>query len=317
MNKSFVLTLLAAAFMSQSASAQGVKFGTRYMKQRIELRKQAAAKKAAAHAAKETKALKAQAGNILDEYREKVDDCVYRYVYAYDKDKMRSSETIYKKVKTDEGWGEEQLYTVGRYKYEYNAQNRLSVKTVTYDENDDFETYCVMVDYGDGITEYTKYGWDKYGQKYYVRERWSYYDNGVLASYTDYGNGNGVKSSFFDTDGVSTGYATEYSKITFGGEQNNSTVTYYDGENWDDATQQYTSWRQKRQETYTYDPATGKLAEYIVTDEYDDNKKYAYSYDALGRIVAIREYGKEGDNVEVPGGDVNGDGMKMEFCWLR
>ena len=312
MNKSFVLTLLAAAFMSQSAGAQGVKFGTRYMKQRIELRKQAAAKKAAARAAKETKALKAQAGNILDEYQEKVDDCIYRYVYAYDKDKMRSSETIYKKVKTDEGWGEEQLYTVGRYTYEYDTQNRLLVKTVTYDENDDFETYRVMVDYGDGITEYTKYGLDKYDQKYYVRERWSYYDNGVLASYTDSRDGNGVKSSFFDTDGVSTGYATEYSKITFGGELNNSTVTYYDGENWDDATQQYTSWRQKRQETYTYDPATGKLAEYVVTDEYDDNKKYTYSYDALGRITAIREYGEEGDNVEVPGGDVNGDGVVDE-----
>ncbi len=312
MNKLFVLTLLAAAFMSQSAYAQGVKFGTRYMKQRIELRKQAAAKKAAARAAKETKALKAQSGNILDEYEEKVDDRIFRYVYAYDKDKMRSSETIYKKVKTDEGWGEEQLYTVGRYTYEYDTQNRLSVKTVTYDENDDFETYRVMVDYGDGITEYTKYGWDKYDQKYYVRERWSYYDNGVLASYTDYGNGNGVKSSFFDTDGVSTGYATEYSKITFGGELNSPVVTYYEADGWDDATQQYTSWRQKRQETYTYDPATGKLAEYIVTDEYDDNKKYTYSYDALGRIVAIREYGEEGDNVEVPGGDVNGDGVVDE-----
>ena len=312
MNKSFVLTLLAAAFMSQSAGAQGVKFGTRYMKQRIELRKQAAAKKAAARAAKETTALKAQSGNILDEYQEKVGDCVYRYVYAYDTNKMRSSETIYKKVKTDEGWGEEQLYTVGRYTYEYDAQNRLSVKTVTYDENDDFETYRVMVDYGDGITEYTKYGWDEYDQKYYVRERWSYYDNGVLASYTDFRDGYGVKSSFFDTDGVSTGYATEYSKITFGGEQNSPVVTYYEADGWDDTTQSYTSWRQKRQATYTYDPATGKLAEYVVTDEYDDNKKYTYSYDALGRITAIREYGEEGDNVEVPGGDVNGDGVVDE-----
>lgn len=105
MNKSFVLTLLAAAFMSQSAGAQGVKFGTRYMKQRIELRKQAAAKKAAARAAKETKALKAQAGNILDEYQEKVGDCVYRYVYAYDTNKMRSSERIFMKEKTDGKWG--------------------------------------------------------------------------------------------------------------------------------------------------------------------------------------------------------------------
>ena len=105
MNKSFVLTLLAAAFMSQSAGAQGVKFGTRYMKQRIELRKQAAAKKTAARAAKDTKALKAQSGNILDEYEEKVDDRIFRYVYAYDKDKMRSSERIFMKEKTDGKWG--------------------------------------------------------------------------------------------------------------------------------------------------------------------------------------------------------------------
>ena len=312
MKKTFTLTLLAAVLLSQSANAQGVKFGTRYMKQRIEMRKQAAAKKAAARAAKETKALKAQADGILDEYQEKVGDCIYRYVYAYDTNKMRSSETIYKKVKTDGKWGQEQLYTVGRYTYEYDTQNRLSVKTVTYDENDDFETYRVMVEYGDGVTEYTKYGYDKYDQKYYIRERWSYYDNGVLASYTDYRDSYNVKSSFFDTDGVSTGYATEYSKITFGGELNSPVVTYYEADGWDDATQQYTSWRQKRQETYTYDAATGKLAEYVVTDEYDDNKKYTYSYDALGRIVAIREYNEEGDDVAVPGGDINGDGVVDE-----
>lgn len=312
MNKSFVLTLFAAAFMSQSAGAQGVKFGTRYMKQRIELRKQAAEKKAAARAAKETKALKAQSGNILDEYEEKVDDRIFRYVYAYDKDKMRSSERIFMKEKTDGKWGAEKEITTGTYKYEYDSQRRLYVKTVTYTANDYFTTYRVTVNYGNGETEYERSEWDEYDQRYRTTQRWSYYDNGVLASYTDCRDGYGVKSSFFDTDGVSTGYATEYSKITFGGELNSPVVTYYEADGWDDTTQSYTSWRQKRQETYTYDPATGKLAEYIVTDEYDDNKKYAYSYDALGRIVAIREYGKEGDNVEVPGGDVNGDGVVDE-----
>lgn len=312
MNKSFVLTLLAAAFMSQSAGAQGVKFGTRYMKQRIELRKQAAAKKAAARAAKETKALKAQAGNILDEYEEKVDDRIFRYVYAYDKDKMRSSERIFMKEKTDGKWGAEKEITTGTYKYEYDSQRRLYVKTVTYTANDYFTTYRVTVNYGNGETEYERSEWDEYDQRYRTTQRWSYYDNGVLASYTDCRDGYGVKSSFFDTDGVSTGYATEYSKITFGGELNSPVVTYYEADGWDDATQQYTSWRQKRQETYTYDPATGKLAEYVVTDEYDDNKKYTYSYDAHGRITAIREYGEEGDNVEVPGGDVNGDGVVDE-----
>lgn len=312
MNKSFVLTLLAAAFMSQSAGAQGVKFGTRYMKQRIELRKQAAAKKAAARAAKETKALKAQAGNILDEYQEKVGDCVYRYVYAYDTNKMRSSERIFMKEKTDGKWGAEKEITTGTYKYEYDSQRRLSVKTVTYTANDYFTTYRVTVNYGDGITEYERGEWNEYDQRYRTTQRWSYHDNGVLASFTDYEHRNGTVGSTFDTDGVNTGYIFNGTKMTFTGELNSPVVTYYEADGWDDATQQYTSWRQKRQETYTYDPATGKLAEYIVTDEYDDNKKYTYSYDAHGRITAIREYGEEGDNVEVPGGDVNGDGVVDE-----
>ncbi len=312
MNKSFVLTLLAAAFMSQSAGAQGVKFGTRYMKQRIELRKQAAAKKAAARAAKETKALKAQAGNILDEYEEKVDDRIFRYVYAYDKDKMRSSERIFMKEKTDGKWGAEKEITTGTYKYEYDSQRRLYVKTVTYTANDYFTTYRVTVNYGDGETEYERSEWDEYDQKYRTTQRWSYHDNGVLASFTDYEHRNGTVGSTFDTDGVNTGYIFNGTKMTFTGELNSPTVTYYEGENWNDETQEYTSWRQKRQETYTYDPATGKLAEYVVTDEYDDNKKYTYSYDAHGRITAIREYGEEGDNVEVPGGDVNGDGVVDE-----
>ena len=312
MNKSFVLTLLAAAFMSQSAGAQGVKFGTRYMKQRIELRKQAAAKKAAARAAKETKALKAQAGNILDEYEEKVDDRIFRYVYAYDKDKMRSSERIFMKEKTDGKWGAEKEITTGTYKYEYDSQRRLYVKTVTYTANDYFTTYRVTVNYGNGETEYERSEWDEYDQRYRTTQRWSYYDNGVLASFTDYEHRNGTVGSTFDTDGVNTGYIFNGTKMTFTGELNSPTVTYYEGENWNDETQEYTSWRQKRQETYTYDPATGKLAEYVVTDEYDDNKKYTYSYDAHGRIVAIREYGEDGDNVEVPGGDVNGDGVVDE-----
>ena len=312
MNKSFVLTLLAAAFMSQSAGAQGVKFGTRYMKQRIELRKQAAAKEAADRAAKETTALKAQAGNILDEYEEKVDDRIFRYVYAYDKDKMRSSERIFMKEKTDGKWGAEKEITTGTYKYEYDSQRRLYVKTVTYTANDYFTTYRVTVNYGNGETEYERSEWDEYDQRYRTTQRWSYHDNGVLASFTDYEHRNGTVGSTFDTDGVNTGYIFNGTKMTFTGELNSPTVTYYEGENWNDETQEYTSWRQKRQETYTYDPATGKLAEYVVTDEYDDNKKYTYFYDAHGRITAIREYGEEGDNVEVPGGDVNGDGVVDE-----
>lgn len=183
---------------------------------------------------------------------------------------------------------------------------------MTYTANDYFTTYRVTVNYGNGETEYERSEWDEYDQRYRTTQRWSYHDNGVLASFTDYEHRNGTVGSTFDTDGVNTGYIFNGTKMTFTGELNSPVVTYYEADGWDDATQQYTSWRQKRQETYTYDPATGKLAEYIVTDEYDDNKKYTYSYDAHGRIVAIREYGEDGDNVEVPGGDVNGDGVVDE-----
>lgn len=319
MRKVFTLAIVSALMMSYSASAQGVKFGKRYMKQRMELRKQEAAKKAAAKAAKETQTLKANANNILDEYEERDEDRIYRYVYAYDKNKMRSSETIYLKEKTDGVWGEEKLYTVGRYTYEYDTQDRLSVKTVTYDENDLFDTYRVMVTYGDGVTEYKKYIWDDSDNKYRLNESWSYHDNGVLASYVEYNYDGDIETgSTFDANGVSTGYIFYGSyKMTFDGELNNPVVTYYHLDwNGDDTS----TWNMEKQETYKYDPSNGRLVEYTLYDnyydEYYDAKKYTYTYDELGRIIAIREYNEAGNDDETvgtdPGIDVNGDGVVDE-----
>lgn len=319
MRKVFTLAIVSALMMSYSASAQGVKFGKRYMKQRMELRKQEAAKKAAAKAAKETQTLKANANNILDEYEEKDEDRIYRYVYAYDKNKMRSSETIYLKEKTDGVWGEEKLYTVGRYTYEYDTQDRLSVKTVTYDENDLFDTYRVMVTYGDGVTEYKKYIWDDSDNMYRLNESWSYHDNGVLASYAEYDyDGDVESSSTFDTNGVSTGHIFYGSyKMTFDGELNNPVVTYYHLDwNGDDTS----TWNMEKQETYKYDPSNGRLVEYTLYDnyydEYYDAKKYTYTYDELGRIIAIREYDEAGNDESNgstdPGADINGDGVVDE-----
>lgn len=304
---------------SYSASAQGVKFGKRYMKQRMELRKQEAAKKAAAKAAKETQTLKANANNILDEYEERDEDRIYRYVYAYDKNKMRSSETIYLKEKTDGVWGEEKLYTVGRYTYEYDTQDRLSVKTVTYDENDLFDTYRVMVTYGDGVTEYKKYIWDDSDNMYRLNESWSYHDNGVLASYVEYNYDGDIETgSTFDANGVSTDYIFYGSyKMTFDVELNNPVVTYYHLDwNGDDTS----TWNMEKQETYKYDPSNGRLVEYTLYDnyydEYYDAKKYTYTYDELGRIIAIREYDEAGNDESNgstdPGADINGDGVVDE-----
>lgn len=312
MKKAFALALLSAVIMSYPANAQGVKFGKRYMKQRMEQRKQEAAKKAAANAAKETQALKANANNNLDEYEEKDGDRIYRYVYTYDKDKMRSSETIYLTEKTDGKWGTERLYTVGHYTYEYDTQDRLAVKTVTYDDNDYFDTYRVMVNYGDGVTEYKKYVWYESDSKYVLRESWSYHDNGILASYTEYDyEGDVENSSTFDTNGVSTGHIFYGSyKQTYSGKLNNPTVTYYERDwNYDDTF----TWKKEKQETYKYDPTNGKLVEYITTNaSYTyETKRYTYTYDGLGRITAIREYGEAGDDDEDMGAtdDTNGDGV--------
>lgn len=72
--KTITLALLSAMLLPYSANAQGVKFGKRYMKQRVEQRRQNAAKEAVAKAAKETAVLKASSDNILDEYEEKDGD---------------------------------------------------------------------------------------------------------------------------------------------------------------------------------------------------------------------------------------------------
>ena len=295
--------------LSQAAFSQGVKFGRYYMKQRMEQRRMEAARKAAANAAKETKAMKANSGVILDEYEDKDGDRVYRYVYKYDDNMMRSSERIYMKEKTDGQWSAEREITTGTYKYEYDSQKRLSGKTVTYTPNDYFESYRVDVNYGDGVTEYKKYRLDSEGLPSLI-EGWSYYDNGVLASFTDYSRYGDMRSSTFDRNGLNTGYTYYGRKKTFSGDVNNQTVTYYQGEDWDDETSSYKTWRQVQQETYKYDTDNGKLIEYINSREYYDLEKTTYTYDGLGRLTAIQVFSEAGDDDEpAVGGDINGDGV--------
>lgn len=309
MKKAITLTLVSALFVPFAANAQGVKFGKRYMKQRMVQRRLDAARKATVTALRETQALKVSKNNALDEYEEREGDRIFRYVYAYDKDKMRSSETIYMKEKTDGTWSAEKLYTVGHYTYGHDTQGRLISKAVTYSNNDYFNTYRIEVEYGDGITEYKKYELDNGSGEYLIKEEWSYYDNGVLASYAKYDDAESLMSaSTFDTDGVCTGH-THYGtrKVTFGVEPDNPTVTYwYLG--YDDNTSTY-KWMQDKQETYKYDPDNGRLVEYTVGGESYDIKKYTYTYDTLGRITAITEYGEVGDDISVSGGDLNGDGV--------
>lgn len=52
----------------------------------------------------------------------------FRYVYGYDKDRNRTSESIYITRRENGQWGAEELLTVGTYVYEYNAQGKLRKK---------------------------------------------------------------------------------------------------------------------------------------------------------------------------------------------
>lgn len=324
MKKAIILLLATAMLMPLTANAQGVKFGKRYAKQRIEQRQKAAEIKAAAEAAVLKVQMKTASGNILDEYEEKEDDRIFRYVYAYDANMMRSSERIYMKEKTDGEWGNEREITTGKYNYEYDAQGRLSVKTVTYTDNDYFKSYRVTVAYGDGLTEYEKTEWDDYDKGYVLTERWSYYDNGILASYSNYSDGytiNGQKeTSLFNEDGVYSGYIDREKKMEISGDINNPVLSYYVAEGYDEETHTCTSWTLIRQESYKHDPATGKLLEHIVVgddtnpENYSyDNEKAVYTYDDLGRLVSIEEYGTGDDEDNAATGDtetdLNGDGV--------
>ena len=73
---------------------------------------------------------------LIEEMSEIIDNRCYRFVYAYNKDKVRSSETIYMREKVDGKWGPESLYDVGTYSYEYDSENRIKIKAVDYGKSD-------------------------------------------------------------------------------------------------------------------------------------------------------------------------------------
>lgn len=179
MNHTLPAITLALA-LAATANAQGVRFGRMHLKQRAGQMEQQGMKRNNTPATVPMARLGSAADKPLDEYQEKRGDAFYRYVYAYDKDLMRSSETIYKKVKGDDGrWGEETLYDIGNYLYEYDSQGRVKAKTVSYGKNEDFVSYRVMVDYGtDGTTTYTRYELDSGNGGYWPARQWSCYDSG-------------------------------------------------------------------------------------------------------------------------------------------
>lgn len=118
--------LLSMVLLSSGVYAQGIKFGKHY---RERVRSTRSAVVSNRPNGEETAPRQRSRGSaMLDEVSEIKGDRCFRFVYAYNKDKERSSETIYMREKSDGKWGDESLYDVGTYTYEYDSQDRVKAK---------------------------------------------------------------------------------------------------------------------------------------------------------------------------------------------
>lgn len=217
--------LALVGLLASISLAQGVSFGrfNTMQKQKVQkakLRAQATPTELAFYSPK--------AMRPIEEFSEIVDNRYYRFVYAYDTNKQRASETIYVREKEGDAWGEEQLYAVGSYSYEYDTQGRVKTKTVKYDRDEiEFTSYRVMVDYNtDGSTVYSKYEWVAYNQNYEMVEQWIYRADGSLQEHIiqDDGSLEGRKQTTYDPQGN----VTRYNQYQVSGGLNNTTITYQD-----------------------------------------------------------------------------------------
>lgn len=278
------IALLISMFLGiLGVSAQGVVFGHFKQKEKV---KALLAKKPSKdlQVASVTRAIVP-----VEEYAELDEDRRYRYVYAYNANKERSSETIYMREREDGKWSEEVLYTVGTYTYEYDTQGRVKAKSVTYDNTDiPFKSYRIMVAYGDdGSATYTKYECN-YEDAYEEVEKWTYRADGTLASHTlkdDY-------SSYGDTYVYDEkGNVSAFNSYSLSGSLNDVTIIYADEDVYESNSSKH----------YTYDGKTGKLLEFWQTGGWDDTERYTFEYDAQGRIVNICVYvEEEGDEIDAP-----------------
>ena len=279
MRKIFFTVLAMAAI---SANGQRVRLGLAYhkaQKYRMERRMQNAAKCETAQKAPIAKNVR------IDETTDVRGNNQYRYVFAYNKDKERSSETIYKRHFEDGKWSDEELCDKGIYTYEYDSQGRIISKTVKYEECKDFDSYNITVDYSNPeYTIYTKYGMSSSGDTHWKEAEWSFYKNGQMRHYDDFNEFGYGYSKTFDENGSCIEYHTNYRGKELHGVLNDSTITRFEDHS------------PIRVESYVYNPENGKLTEYKEWGANRDSRKYEYVYDQFGRISAIRKYYDQNDD---------------------
>lgn len=240
---------------------------------------------------------------MLDETYQFTDggDGLFRYVFAYDSNKQRSSETIYYKERNAGVWGSESLYEVGNYSYQFDSKGRLKVKEVKYSlGKPQFQTYRIMVDYndtavaGEAVSTFKRYTLAD-DNNYQLEEQWSLYANGQLASHSLFNSYDAVSHRYDENGTINAILSYDFSgdrlvtKVTKSGTLNDSTIVHYeDG---------MPSWTER----YRYDGKTGRPLEYTKWGKTVDAFHNVWEYDAQGRIVLDEHYvDSADDDVDFP-----------------
>lgn len=237
-------------------------------------------------------------GALLDETYQFTDDGdgLFRYVFAYDSNKQRSSETIYYKERNAGVWGSESLYEVGNYSYQFDSKGRLKVKEVKYSlGKPEFQTYRIMVDYndtaaaGEAVNTFKRYTLAD-DNNYQLEEQWSLYANGQLASHSLFNSYDAVSHRYDENGTINAILSYDFSgdrlvtKVTKSGTLNDSTIVHYeDG---------MPSWTER----YRYDGKTGRPLEYTKWGKTVDAFHNVWEYDAQGRIVLDEHYVDSADD---------------------
>lgn len=244
-------------------------------------------------------------GALLDETYQFTDggDGLFRYVFAYDSNKQRSSETIYYKERNAGVWGSESLYEVGNYSYQFDSKGRLKVKEVKYSlGKPEFQTYRIMVDYndnavaGEAVSTFKRYTLAD-NNNYQLEEQWGLYANGQLASHSLFNSYDAVSHRYDENGTINAILSYDFSgdrlvtKVTKSGTLNDSTIVHYeDG---------MPSWTER----YRYDGKTGRPLEYTKWGKTVDAFHNVLEYDAQGRIVLDEHYvDSADDDVDYPTG---------------
>lgn len=237
------------------------------------------------------------AGSLLDESNELRGDKLFRYVYRYDQNRQRASETIYCRERNNGLWGDERLHDIGNYTYQMDSRGRITRKEVKYTMNSgDFYSYRIDIQPdAPGGALYTRYE-DTGSGEYQFDEEWAFHDDGSLAMHGRCSGLAGGMRRTFDKNGVLSSLSryngNAGNKATLmvekQGALNDSTVYVYSEHGGSNALYYVARVR--------FDARTGRPTELARWSDETDSSRDVWTYDEHGRLVSHEYYNTGSDD---------------------